>query len=95
MYNSAGASTSPHATRGKAGVDQPDSSEGEKPEKPPRSHYHGGEGESEGGKVEKRRKKKRRSERGSLHEELLEFISQEWASLDLAEVSRGIIPYTV
>ena len=74
-----------------AGV-RPDSSEGEaKPEKPPRSQYHGrgereGGGDS-GGEGRGRRKKKRRSERGSsLHEELLEFISQEWASLEIAEV---------
>ena len=78
-----------------AGGVRPDSSEGEaKPEKPPRSQYHGrgereggsGGGDS-GGEGRGRRKKKRRSERGSsLHEELLEFISQEWASLEIAEV---------
>ena len=79
----------------RAGGDRSDSSEGEaKPEKPPRNQYHGrgereggsGGGDS-GGEGRVRRKKKRRSERGSsLHEELLEFISQEWASLEIAEV---------
>ena len=83
----------PISQRRAAGV-RPDSSEGEtKPEKPPRSQYDHGRGEREssggdsGGEGRGRRKKKRRSERGSsLHEELLEFISQEWASLEIAEV---------
>ena len=85
---STGASSLPPVTRGKAGeAVRPDSSEGEtKPEKPPRSQYHGGEREGEGGEGERRKRKKRRSERGSLHEELLEFISQEWASLEIVEV---------
>lgn len=90
MCISTGASSLPPVTRGKAGeAARPDSSEGEtKPEKPPRSQYHGGEREGEGGEggKERRKRKKRRSERGSLHEELLEFISQEWASLEIAEV---------
>ena len=87
---STGASNLPPDTGRKAGEGtRSDSSEGEKPEKPPRSQYRGaGERESErgeGGK-DRGRRKKRRSERGSLHEELLEFISQEWASLEIAEV---------
>ena len=94
MYISPGASSlGPSVTRGKVagagggGGDgiRADSSEGEtgKPEKPPRTQY---QGEEDGGR-ERRKRKKRRSERGSsLHEELLEFISQEWASLEIAEV---------
>ena len=57
-------------------------------------HQHGGEEDSgEGddtkphGERKKRRRRKRSESRSSLHGELLEFISQEWASLDMAEVS--------
>lgn len=45
-----------------------------------------GSGAAKHGK-RRRRRRKRRSERASLHEELLEFISKEWAVLDMAEVS--------
>ena len=40
----------------------------------------------------RRRRRKRRGERASLHEELLEFISREWAALDMAEV-KGVHVY--
>ena len=41
----------------------------------------------------RRRRRKRRSERVSLHEELLEFISREWAALDMAEVKECTYVY--
>ena len=57
--------------------------------KPRRSHQ--GEADSKEGDGVKmatagRKRRKKKSERTSLHEELLEFISQEWASLDMADV---------
>lgn len=81
-----GASGSHHAANRNVGPHLPDYAEVKSKKKPPRSHH--GERESEGDrKSGERKRKKRRSERGSLHEELLEFISQEWASLDIAEVN--------
>ena len=49
-----------------------------------------GEGDGGSGTAERKRERKRKRKsvkRSSLHGELLEFISQEWGSLDMAEVN--------